>query len=149
MTIHPPFHRPAPFPRPVVRRPLCATMICAGFPSPADDHQERTIDLNEELIGNEAATFFYRVIGESGHSSLTRDGFVRNGDIAVVDRSVTPAHGNLVLAVVDGELCFKKLRMVKRRVWLESSNEAYPMIEITGECTLVIEGVVRWTIHKQ
>ena len=142
MTVQPLFLRPAPFPRPTVYRPLCATMICAGFPSPADDHQECPIDLNEEIIQNEAATFYYRVIGESG-----RDNFVRDGDIAVVDRSLTPIHGDVVLAVVDGELCFKQLCLTNKKVWLSSANREYPDIEITGECTLVIEGVVTHTIH--
>ncbi len=118
-------------------------MVCAGFPSPADDHQERTIDLNEELIRNEAATFYYRVIGDSG-----RDNFVRDGDIAVVDRSLTPTSGDVVLAVIDGENCFKRLRIIGKRVWLESANREYPDISITGEATLVIEGVVTHTIHK-
>ena len=134
--------RPAPFPRPAVRRPLCSTLICAGFPSPADDHQERTIDLNEELLRNEAATFYYRVIGESG-----RDNFVRDGDIAVVDRSLTPVNGDVVLAVIDGENCFKRLRMAGKKVWLESANKEYPDIVFTGECVLTIEGVVTHTIH--
>ena len=134
--------RPAPFPRPVVSRPLFAAHICAGFPSPADDHAERSIDLNQELIRNEPATFFYRVIGESG-----RDNFVRSGDIAVVDRSLTPASGDVVLAVLDGEKCFKTLRMVRGRIWLESANREYPDIELGSESVLVIEGVVTHTIH--
>ena len=124
-------------------------MVNAGFPSPADDHTERSIDLNEEIVRNEAATFYYRLIGHSGHSEhCGHNGFARDGDIAAVDNSLTPVNGDLVIAIVDGEKCCKKLRMVGKRVWLESSNEAYPIIEITGECTLVIEGVVTHTIHS-
>ena len=141
-------HSPASFPRPLVLRPLCGTHVCAGFPSPAADHQEEPIDLNQELIRNEVATFYYKVIGNSG-----QDNFVRNGDIAVVDRSIVPVDGDVVLASLNRENCIKRFRTTKGqghrrgRMWLESANPDYPDIEITGEATLIIEGVITYTIH--
>ena len=84
-----------PFPRRLVRVPLLETMICGGFPSPVDDHKECAIDLNEELVRNEPATFLFRVSGHSG-----RDEYVRDGDIAVCDRSLKPRHGHVVVATI-------------------------------------------------
>ena len=134
---------PAPYPRLRRPRPLFLTLVCAGFPSPADDHQERVIDLNEELIGEECATFFFKVIGQSAEGD-----FVRNGDIIVVDRSLKPRHGDEVLVVLDGERCVKRLCQRGERTWLESATPGYPVIEVSLERELCIEGVVTWSLHQ-
>ena len=135
--------RPAPFPRRLVRLPMLETMICGGFPSPADDHRERTVDLNEELIRNEPATFLFRVVGHSG-----RDEYVRDGDIAVCDRSIKPRHGHIVAATIDDESCVKMFCQRGGRTWLASANPLYPDIELSDESEVVIEGVVTWTLHR-
>ena len=75
-----------------------------GFPSPADDFIERPLDLNEQLVSNPIATFFVRASGNSMDGAGIHD-----GDLLVVDRSVTPAHGKVVIAVVDGGLTVKRL----------------------------------------
>ena len=143
------FASPAPFPRSVVRRPLFASLICAGFPSPADDHRERTIDLNEELIRNEPATFFLRILGQSGHDKLTRDGFVRDGDLVIMDRSLTPQNGDVIIATIAGESFCKRFRKEGKRVWLESANREYPTIVPGPETEMIVEGVITYSIHRQ
>ena len=83
---------PIPFARRTeLNLPLFSARVQAGFPSPADDHLERSIDLNEELIQHPAATFFVRVKGESMH-----DAGIQSGDILVVDRSLAPTDRKIV-----------------------------------------------------
>ena len=82
-----------------LQRPLFLSGVSAGFPSPADDYLDRKLDLNEHLIKNPAATFFVRVAGDS----MTGAG-INDNDILVVDRSLEPCNGSIVIAVVYGEL---------------------------------------------
>ncbi|NBV97667.1 MAG: LexA family transcriptional regulator, partial [Verrucomicrobia bacterium] len=90
---------PIPFAkRKSLKLPLFSAKVQAGFPSPADDHMERSLDLNEELIRNPASTFFVRVKGDS-----MRDAGIHTGDILVVDRSLTPTDRKIVVAMIDGE----------------------------------------------
>jgi DNA polymerase V len=110
----------------------------AGFPSPADDHLERRIDLNEELVSNPAATFFVRAKGES-----MRDAGINDGALLVIDRSITPRDGHIVVAMLDGQFTLKTLRKRNGRVFLEAHNPAFSSIEIEGEQELVIWGVVK------
>ena len=120
----------------------------AGFPSPADDFIERSLDLNEQLVANPIATFFVRA---SGHSM---DGAgVHDGDLLVVDRSLTPTHGNIVVAIIDGGLTVKRLskQAMKASLMPEPSNDdqgTYKLIEITIETDATIWGVVTWSMHK-
>ncbi|MDA0859295.1 MAG: translesion error-prone DNA polymerase V autoproteolytic subunit, partial [Verrucomicrobia bacterium] len=97
---------PIPFARRTeLSLPLFSARVQAGFPSPADDHLERSIDLNEELIRNPAATFFVRVKGES-----MQDAGIASGDILVVDRSLAPTDRKIVVAMIDGEFTVKRFR---------------------------------------
>ena len=115
----------------------------AGFPSPADDYLEGTLDLNEHLIRRPAATFFLRVSGDS----MTGAG-IYPGDILIVDRSLTPADGRIVIAVVDGELTVKRLSRQHGRIRLLPENPRYPPIEITAEQDLRVWGVVVHAVHS-
>lgn len=115
----------------------------AGFPSPADDYLEGTLDLNEHLIRRPAATFFLRVSGDS----MTGAG-IYPGDILIVDRSLTPADGRIVIAVVDGELTVKRLSRRHGRIRLLPENPRYPPIEITAEQDLRVWGVVVHAVHS-
>ena len=117
--------------------------VQAGFPSPADDHMERSLDLNEHLVRNPAATFFVRVQGES-----MRDAGIHGGDILVVDRSLTPADRQIVVAMLDGDFTVKRLRRKADQVFLEAGNETFPPIEIGENQDLVIWGVVTFIIHQ-
>ena len=84
--------------------------VPAGFPSPADDHIEGKLDLNLHLIRRPASTFFVRAEGES-----MKDIGIFEGDILVVDRSITPQNKDIVIAVLHGELTVKRLKIFSRR----------------------------------
>ena len=134
---------PIPFARRTeLSLPLFAARVQAGFPSPADDHLERSIDLNEELIQHPAATFFVRVKGESMH-----DAGIQSGDILVVDRSLDPTDRKIVVAMIDGEFTVKRFRNQDGRIFLEAANDQFPKIEISGDQELVVWGVVSFVIH--
>ena len=117
--------------------PLFAARIEAGFPSPADDYLEGALDLNQRLIKRPAATFFLRVSG----NSMTGAG-IFPGDLLIVDKSVTPADGMIVIAVIDGEMTVKRLYRRRGRLRLLAENPAYRPINIGGEQDLHIWGVV-------
>jgi len=123
--------------------PLFLSPVVAGFPSPADDYLDRKLDLHEHLIRNHAATFFVRAAGDS----MIRAG-IHNGDLLIVDRSLTPGPGAVVIAAVEGELTVKYLARKQGRVLLVPANEAYPALDITEQEDAVIWGVVTYAIHK-
>jgi DNA polymerase V len=122
--------------------PLFANRVPAGFPSPADDYVEDTLDLNQQLVRNPAATFFVRVQG----NSMTGAG-IFDGDTLVVDRAITPRSGNIVVAVVDGELTVKRLFQRQGKTRLLPENPEFAPIEFTDGQELVIWGVVTNVIH--
>ena len=120
--------------------------IRAGFPSPATDYEEEAIDLNKTLIRHRESTFFARVKGES----MIDAGYLP-GDLLVVDRSLEPKSGDVVVAYVDGGFTIKELDLSQLEqgvVWLKPHNEAYEPIRITSEQTSSIWGVVTYCIHK-
>lgn len=126
-----------------VKIPLYSHRIAAGFPSPVDDSSEGNLDLNDYLIKKPSATFFIRVVGES----MIGAG-IFPGSILVVDRSIEPSDGKIVIADVDGELTVKRLLKTKERIALLPENEKFEPIEIGGESQLKIWGVVTSTVHK-
>jgi DNA polymerase V len=135
---------PIPFgKRTSLKLPLVSASVEAGFPSPADDHLERSIDLNEELIRNPAATFLVRVKGES-----MRDAGIHSGDILVVDRSVTPTDRQIVVAMIDGEFTVKRFRKQNGRITLEAANDSFAPIEVGEDQELTIWGAVTYIIHQ-
>lgn len=123
--------------------PLFEHRVAAGFPSPADDHMEKRLDLNEFLVKRPASTFFVRVEG----LSMINAG-IHPDDVLVVDRAETAADGRIVVAAVDGELTVKRLKKTGARMYLMPENPDYAPIEITGDTDLVIWGVVTSVIHK-
>jgi DNA polymerase V len=130
-----------------VRRPLQLPLyvwaVRAGFPSPADDYIEGLIDLNQYLVHDEPGTFMVRVAGDS-----MRDAAILPGDILVVDRSLAPADGNIVVAEIDGEFTVKELRREFGRIALFAHNPAYPPILLREGQELVIFGVVTGLLRK-
>jgi DNA polymerase V len=124
-----------------VELPLYAHKVVAGFPSPADDYIETTLDLNDRLIRNKAATFLLVVEGDS----MKKAG-IKDGDILVVDRSIPPSDGKIVIAALDGELTVKRLSMKSTGTWLVPENDDYPPIAVREEADIVIWGVVTATI---
>ena len=123
---------------------LVDVLVAAGFPSPADDHLQRPLDFNPLLAPRPATTFVVRVMGES-----MREAGVHDGDLIVIDRSLSPRDGDIVVACVEGELCVKRLRRHGPRTWLEPANPDYPLIEVNLEVEFAIEGVVMWSLHCQ
>ncbi|MBW8309043.1 MAG: translesion error-prone DNA polymerase V autoproteolytic subunit [Candidatus Paracaedibacteraceae bacterium] len=123
--------------------PLYASRVQAGFPSPADDAVETTLDLNRYLVKHPAATFFVRAIGDSMSQAS-----IHAGDILIVDRSLSPKTGNIVIAVVDGELTVKRLKIQKNQYILVPENPNYQPLVITSEMDFSIWGVVTTVIHS-
>lgn len=125
-----------------VVRPLFSCGVTAGFPSPAEDYIDQRLDLNELLIENPAATFFVRVAGDS----MTGAG-INHGDILIVDRSLEPVSGKIVIAVISGELTVKRLRIDEQRCLLVAENPDYGPLEVSPETGCEIWGVVTSVIH--
>ena len=118
------------------------TTNATGFGAAADDYAERGIDLNEQLVKNKPATFFLRVNSDA----MTGAG-VQVGDVVIVDRSISPKNGNLVIAVVDGELLIRKLEISNNCTRLATANKKLASLNITGT-PVNIWGVVTYVIHK-
>jgi len=122
--------------------PLFSGKVAAGFPSPADDYIEKTLDLNDLLVQKPAATFFVRAEGES----MLGAGIHPN-DILVVDRSIDPIVGKVVICALNGELTVKRLKSLGQEVILGAENPAYADITVHEEIELIIWGVVTNVIH--
>ena len=116
--------------------------VAAGFPSPAAQYEEESLDLNRLLIRNPAATFFMKVTGDS----MVGAG-IYQGDIIVVDRSLTPGDGDIVVACIESEFTVKRLRFASGTIWLEPSNPAYRPIFLRSLQELRIFGVVTANVH--
>lgn len=123
--------------------PIFTCSVSAGFPSPADDHIEDRLDLNKLLIKHPAATFFVRVAGDS----MVNAG-IYPGDLLVVDRSLEPTDGQVVIAIVDGELTVKRLRCSSKILALMPENPKYRPLVIQQETEFEIWGVVTTVIHS-
>lgn len=113
-----------------------------GFVAAADDYMERGIDLNEQLIRNKPATFFMRV---SGHSMVGAG--IHDGDIVIVDRSIKPVTGKVVIAVVNGEMLIRRLEQGLNRMRLVPETPRLAPIEVTEFSEVSIWGVVVYCIH--
>ncbi|MEY2664997.1 MAG: hypothetical protein RLZZ480_102 [Candidatus Parcubacteria bacterium] len=123
--------------------PLFSSRPAAGFPAPGDDEVEKPLDLNDLLIDNPTATFFVRVSGDSMEGAKIFD-----GDILVVDRSVTPIDGSIVVAAVFGEMVVKRLRKRVDTLSLISENPHYQPIDINDADDVYIWGVVVGTVRN-
>ncbi|WP_237189510.1 LexA family protein [Rothia nasimurium] len=130
-------YKPYLFPLPEIRIP-------AGFPSPAQDYQATSIDLNDILIQDRAATYILRV---SGSSMI--DAGIADGDEIIVDRSVEPRSGSVVVASIDGEFTVKRFHIdAQGQGWLLPENNDYAPIPIPAESDFVIFGVVTRCLHR-
>jgi DNA polymerase V len=124
--------------------PLLLRPVPAGFPSPAEDFLEEEIDLTRLLIMNRPATFLVRVEGDSMVSKQLHD-----GDLAVVDRSLRPQSGDVVVVDVDGERSFKVWSKIGPRVILSFANPRYPEYRLPAEARVVVWGVVSSSISPR
>ncbi len=126
-----------------IELPLFSHKVVAGFPSPADDYIAERLDLNDKLVRNKAATFFLVVQGDS-----MKNVGIRDGDTLIVDRSLEPKDGKIVIASLDGELTVKRLSMKSTGTWLVPENDDYPPILVREESDITIWGVVTATITE-
>ena len=124
-------------------RPLFSSRVPAGFPSPAEEYVEGPLDLNDYLIRHETATFYVRVKGQS----MTGAGIL-DGDVLVVDRSLEPHHGNIVLAVIDNELTVKELDLQGPVPRLCAHHPGFDPIVLGPEQELLIWGVITGVVRK-
>ena len=118
------------------------TANATGFGAAADDYMERGIDLNEQLIMNKPATFFFRMNGDA----MTGVGMQR-GDVLIVDRSLKAGDGKIIVAVVDGELMVRRYTQTINRVLLLPENEKFKTVEVGEFMSYQCWGVVTCTIH--
>jgi len=123
--------------------PLLTDSVSAGFPSPADDHTEESIDLNEHLISNPFSTFFLRVKGESKINAGIKD-----KDLIIVDKSLTAKPGNIIIAMIDGEFTIKRLSIKNNELYLKAENHNYPDFKFKNHIDVQIWGVVIYSIHS-
>lgn len=123
-----------------------APNIKAGFPSPADDYLRDSLDFNRDLIKNPEATFYGRVSGDS-----MRDAGINEGDIAVIDRSLQPVDGDVIVAYVNEEFTIKYLDLTHKEegyIELRPANPDYSPIRIDSTDNFRVWGVVVWTIKQ-
>ena len=119
------------------------TADATGFGAAADDYMERGIDLNEQLIRNKAATFFMRV---SGNSMINAGIF--DGDIVIVDRSVKPVNGKIVIAVIDGEMLIRRYEKTLNKLLLIPETPKLSPIDVSEFCDFKIWGIVICVIRS-
>lgn len=122
--------------------PLAIEKVSAGFPSPAQDYVDRTLDMNEHLIKNEEATFIVRVAS----LSMLNAG-IDIDDELIVDRSLDAKHNDIVVALIDNDFTVKRL-MIEEKRWLKAENPDYPDIHLTEGQELIIWGVVTYILKN-
>jgi len=122
--------------------PLFSNRVAAGFPSPAEDHVEEHMDLNTYLIKNPPATFLVRASG----TSMINAG-IHEDDLLVVDRSLEPTHGRIVIAAINNELTVKRLYKKEGTLFLMPENDQFKPIPLSGDTDVVVWGVVTAVIH--
>ncbi len=119
------------------------TANATGFGAAADDYMERGIDLNEQLIRNKPATFFMRVTGNSMINASIHD-----GDVVIVDKSIKPQNGKIVIAIVDGEMLIRRLEKTLNKMRLVPETPKLSAIEVGEFSDVCIWGVVTYVIKS-
>ncbi|MBS1537924.1 MAG: translesion error-prone DNA polymerase V autoproteolytic subunit [Bacteroidetes bacterium] len=123
--------------------PLVSEGISAGFPSPALDFVDLTIDLNKHLIKHPSSTFYGRVKGQS-----MKDEGINDGDLLVIDKSLDPIDGKIAVCYIDGEFTIKRITLAKNMCWLMPANENYKPIKVTSDNDFLIWGIVTHVIKS-
>lgn len=123
--------------------PLVDTGIPAGFPSPAEDFNTLTIDLNRELVKNPSSTFYARVKGNS-----MIDAGIHDGDLIVIDKSLEPTNGKIAVCFIDGEFTIKRIKIDRDCCWLVPANDDFNPIRVTEENEFVVWGIVVHVIRS-
>ena len=148
--------------------PVAQELIPAGFPSPAEDHIEDVLDLNEHLIRNKSATF----VGRVGSLSMLNAGFDKDDEI-LIDRSIEARHKDIVIAMIDNKFTMKRLMLCEyeddddcdsprnrdkslsdslsefdQPIWFKAENPEFSNIYPQAGQTVTIIGVVTYNIKK-
>ena len=123
--------------------PVFEDGVSAGFPSPAQDFSEHSIDLNLALLKNPASTFFSRVSGDS-----MKDLGIHDGDLLVVDKSLEPDDGKIAVCYIDGDFTLKNIKIEKEIVWLVPANKNYKPIKVTKDNDFIVWGIVTFVIKE-
>jgi DNA polymerase V len=121
--------------------PMITGGISAGFPSPALDFIDLTIDLNKQLIKHPSSTFYGRVKGLS-----MKDAGISDGDLLVIDKSLEPKNGKIAVCFIDGEFTIKRIKLEKDCCWLMPENKDYTPIKVTEENDFLVWGIVTHVI---
>lgn len=124
--------------------PFAEGGVRAGFPSPAQDYVEQSIDINKLVLQHPSTTFCARVKGDS-----MRDADVHDGDILVIDRSLEPRDGDMAVCFIDGEFTLKFIHIDGDVLWLCPANDDYPKIKVTDDSSFMVWGIVTYTIYKR
>lgn len=123
--------------------PIIRSGVFAGFPSPAQDSDVTSIDLNKELIRHPNTTFLARIVGDS---MVGAD--IYEGDIVIIDRSLEFHHNDIAVCCLNGEFNIKHVERIGDQIYLVSSNSHYPKIKVDPEDDFILWGVVTYIIHK-
>lgn len=123
--------------------PLIQEGISAGFPSPANDFLDISIDLNREFIKHPSTTFYGRVRGDSMINAGLSD-----GDLLIIDKSLEPSNGKIAVCFIDGEFTVKRVKIEKSHLWLVAENQKYKPIEVTEDNEFMIWGIVTTVIKN-
>jgi DNA polymerase V len=123
--------------------PFVFSTVSAGFPSPAQDYIEDSIDISQKLIKNPSSTFLVRAHGDS-----MKDSNIQNGDILIVDKSLEVKNNDIVIAYIDGEFTVKRFFKSKNHITLYPANSNYKPIHISSGTDFLIWGVVTYVLHK-
>lgn len=123
--------------------PYVDSGISAGFPSPALDFIELSIDLNRHLIKNPSATFYGRVKGDS-----LKNAGIDNDDLLIIDRSIEPTTGKIAVCFIEGEFTAKRIQINKNEILLIPENDNYQTLNVTEDNDFLIWGVVTYVIKK-
>ena len=113
-----------------------------GFSTPADEYMERGIDLNEQLIKNKPATFFFRMNGDSMEGAG-----IFSGDVLIVDRSITNVNGKVIVAVLNGEMLVRRLDKSFNKIRLVPETAKLAVIDVDPFSDFAVWGVVTYVIH--
>jgi DNA polymerase V len=118
------------------------TANATGFGAAADDYMERGIDLNEQLIGNKPATFFFRMKGDA-----MKEAGIFDGDILIVDRSIKLVNGKVIVSILNGELLVRRFHKNFSSAFLIAENDRYKNINLAEFSNFSVWGVVTYVIH--
>jgi DNA polymerase V len=122
---------------------LVETGISAGFPSPADDFLDASIDLNKALIKNKDATFYGRVKGDSMIGAGIHD-----GDLLIIDKSIESKNDKIAVCFIDGDFTVKRIQITKDIIWLIAENKNYPPIKVNQDNDFLIWGIVTHVVKS-